>query len=204
MDLVARRRHQILAAALPVFARNGYRRAKVDEVADSLKVGKGTIYRYFENKKQLFIAVFESLVRLLMETMRVTIEKSDSPPEKVASAVKIYFNFFEGNREFIEIAMQMRSEFPNEHQEIAVASFNEYIERIKSNLRRGIEMGLFREMDVDKTAEAVSATLQGVMMSFYCRKGTGATQMPANNGDLLTDRIEAVTELLLKGLTVKE
>ena len=47
--LAQRRSEQILAAALEVFAKNGYRRTTIDDIAGKLNVGKGTIYRYFQS-----------------------------------------------------------------------------------------------------------------------------------------------------------
>ena len=51
MPLVKRREQQILSAAQTIFAHNGYRRTKIDDITEHLSVGKGTIYRYFKDKK---------------------------------------------------------------------------------------------------------------------------------------------------------
>jgi AcrR family transcriptional regulator len=50
--LVRRRREEILAAATRIFAQLGYRNTDVQIVADQLKVGKGTVYRYFPSKRE--------------------------------------------------------------------------------------------------------------------------------------------------------
>lgn len=64
-DRVAHRRRQILDAAYQVFATKGYTAATIADVAQALKLGHGTIYRYFENKLDLFMAVVgEILTRL--------------------------------------------------------------------------------------------------------------------------------------------
>lgn len=51
------RREQILEAAYKVFATKGYAAATIADVAQQLGLGHGTIYRYFENKLELFMAV---------------------------------------------------------------------------------------------------------------------------------------------------
>jgi AcrR family transcriptional regulator len=221
-ELIQRRTEEILAAAESIFAQYGYRLTKIDQIADSLNVGKGTIYRYFKDKKSLFIAVFEQGIRHLQQTMRSKTEQAPDPAKRVAAAVRTYFEFFEKNRELIEIEMQVRSEFRDEHKRVALTLYKDYMTRIQNNLREGIEKRIFRPMDVEKTAEAMSATLQGVLMGFYFRKlaaGADALEsekhvaiasddvkyIAADNGssqksDLLTDRIGAVTDLLLRGL----
>ncbi len=57
LDRAAQRRTQILDAAYAVFASKGYAAATIADVAKSLRLGHGTIYRYFDNKLDLFMAV---------------------------------------------------------------------------------------------------------------------------------------------------
>jgi len=46
-----KREAQILEAATAVFAELGYRRTRVQDIADRAHVGKGTVYRIFPRKK---------------------------------------------------------------------------------------------------------------------------------------------------------
>lgn len=48
------KRQQILEAALGVFAEKGFHNAKIEEIAQAAQVGKGTVYEYFQSKKDLF------------------------------------------------------------------------------------------------------------------------------------------------------
>ena len=53
--LVERRRNQILDAASLIFSKEGFAKANTDEIAKAANLGKGTIYRYFKNKRTLFL-----------------------------------------------------------------------------------------------------------------------------------------------------
>jgi len=189
-QLVKRRKEQIITAAKRVFATNGYRRTKIEQIADQLGVGKGTLYRYFDDKKTLFLAVFEEGTTRLMQTIRAKVEPIADPREKIATAVRTYFEFFDNDRELIEILMQIRSEFKDEYRQIYLAMYSDYIVRIQKNLRKGIKLGIFRQMDVEKTANAMSSTLQGLLQSFYMRRAK----------KVLPAMAEAVIALLLEGL----
>ena len=92
--------------------------------------------------------------------------------------------------------MQVRSEFKEDYRRVSLALYADYIVRIQDNLRNGIKMGNFRDLDVEKTAETISATLHGVLQSFYIREFSSEGQQKQS----LTDRTEAVTALLLEGL----
>ena len=53
----AESRRRILESARDVFFRDGFMAANLDEVADKAGVAKGTLYRYFESKADLYVAV---------------------------------------------------------------------------------------------------------------------------------------------------
>jgi AcrR family transcriptional regulator len=53
------RTQRLLDAALEVFARKGYRTARLDDVAEAAGVTKGAIYHHFDSKEALLLAVVE-------------------------------------------------------------------------------------------------------------------------------------------------
>lgn len=60
-QLVAARRTQILDAATQVFARKGYNRATIRDVAQTAGIADGTIYNYFANKADLLMGLLDRL-----------------------------------------------------------------------------------------------------------------------------------------------
>ena len=55
----ATKRAAITAAAVRVFARDGFEAATVDEIARAAHVGKQTVYNYFGDKQALFLAAIQ-------------------------------------------------------------------------------------------------------------------------------------------------
>src|SRR5437867_4192319 len=53
---------EILDAALRVFARRGLHRTNLEEVAKEAGISKGTIYLYFKNKEELFVAAAQRIL----------------------------------------------------------------------------------------------------------------------------------------------
>ncbi len=53
------RPQELLDAALKVFAAQGYRSARLEEVAEAAGVTKGTIYHYFATKEELLLGVID-------------------------------------------------------------------------------------------------------------------------------------------------
>jgi AcrR family transcriptional regulator len=63
----------ILEAAASVFARKPFHAVLIDEIASDARIGKGTIYRYFETKDDLYFAttlhVLDSLAQVLAQAL---------------------------------------------------------------------------------------------------------------------------------------
>src|SRR4051794_29220948 len=92
--LVERRREEILDTAAVVFARHGYPNTDVQFVADELGLAKGTIYRYFPSKQELFLAAVDRGVRLLWQTVDAAFDASADPLDQVAACVRAYLRYF--------------------------------------------------------------------------------------------------------------
>lgn len=56
------RKQQILEAAFQVFSEKGFNGATTAEIAGTAGVAEGTIYNYFPNKRELFIAVIRETI----------------------------------------------------------------------------------------------------------------------------------------------
>ncbi|MBX3358820.1 MAG: TetR/AcrR family transcriptional regulator [Phycisphaeraceae bacterium] len=108
-SLADRRREQILCRATEVFARQGVAGTDLQDVADAIGVGKGTLYRYFPNKR----ALFEAAVARVMSRMQAAIDDGmagiDDPLEKLDSVVRNYLTFFDEHREYVEVLIQERA-----------------------------------------------------------------------------------------------
>ncbi len=68
MDVVTRsveradlRREEILDASERVFARKGYHETGIADIAEELGIGHGTFYRYFKNKHDIAVQVFDRI-----------------------------------------------------------------------------------------------------------------------------------------------
>src|ERR1043165_895383 len=110
--LAESRREQILAAATDLFAKQGFDRTEWQQVADRLGVGKGTVYRYFPSKRELFLAAADRAMRLLHDAVGTAADpEAHEPLEQIKRAVTAYLLFFERHPEFVELFIQERAAF---------------------------------------------------------------------------------------------
>src|SRR5881296_4519179 len=87
-------RERILRAAALIFARRDYHEVQMDGVVQACGVGKGTLYRYFPSKQQLYFAVmFDGIQRLRVE-LEAAVGTEEPPAQKVHRIVHRTLAFF--------------------------------------------------------------------------------------------------------------
>ena len=55
--------HGILTAACGLFARQGYMRASIADLADACKLSRGALYHYFDSKEAILLAILDAHIR---------------------------------------------------------------------------------------------------------------------------------------------
>ena len=103
-------RQRILESARAVFFRDGFMAANLDEVASVAGVAKGTLYRYFENKAELYVAVLSVNGDAFERKMRDTIEPGLPPAEQVRRMSRFYIEHWTAHREYFQIFWALENE----------------------------------------------------------------------------------------------
>jgi len=160
---------EILAAALAEFVEHGYAATKLEDVARRAGVTKGTLYLYFESKEALFKAVVrETIVPLLTAAERMVDDHAGTPEELLRRLVLEWWKSLDASQlaGIPKLVMSEASNFP----ELAQFWFDEVVQRgrqiFAGVLRRGIDGGAFRKVDVDL---AVRTVLAPVLMAAVWR-----------------------------------
>src|SRR5439155_1114454 len=83
-DGIVPTRARILAAAEERFAAFGYRRTGIAEIARDAGVAPGTLYRYFENKEEIFRAVMREGLARWLETARRVLAQPGTALDRLA------------------------------------------------------------------------------------------------------------------------
>ena len=66
-------RRRILQEAAREFARLGFDQANINVIAEQAGIGKGTIYLYFENKRELFLAMLRAIAQTHIAAIRAAL-----------------------------------------------------------------------------------------------------------------------------------
>ena len=96
-------RARILKAAKEIFFRDGFADTNLDEVASRAEVGKGTLYRHFESKVELYVAVLADGGAAFDDAMRVVAEDGDSSLERLRAIGRFYRRYWSERPEYFSI-----------------------------------------------------------------------------------------------------
>lgn len=166
-DLAESRREQILAVATEHFARLGYHATDVQKLADSLNLGKGTVYRYFKCKGDLFLAAADRVMRLLRIRVDAVRAQEADPLDQIYRAVGEYLAFFDANPEFVELLIQERAVFRDRKTPTYFEHRERNSGRWQALYRELIEAGRVRPMPPETISDVLSSALYGAMFTNF-------------------------------------
>jgi len=86
-----------------VFFREGFVDANLDEVAAIAEVAKGTLYRHFDSKADLYVAVLSHNGQVFEERMREAAERGSTAADRIRQLGRFYYQHWMKNREYFQI-----------------------------------------------------------------------------------------------------
>jgi AcrR family transcriptional regulator len=96
-------RARILKAAREIFFRDGFADTNLDEVASRAEVGKGTLYRHFESKIELYVAVLAAGGAAFDDAMRPVAEQEAPAIERLRAIGRFYRRYWSERPEYFFI-----------------------------------------------------------------------------------------------------
>lgn len=185
------RREQIIRAAIKVFGKKSFHKAKMVEIAKELDMGKSTLYEYFESKKDLFEEMLMFIAKGYYEFMKAEVEKHNNSKDKLVAFTKYHGRFMKDHLELVESAMMDTSVISEEAGKKIRAKKEEVFRLLEDILIEGVKKGeLVKDMDTQLAACAVIGSINhSYAMQVYV-KGLEADQVNP----------EKIIEMLYKGM----
>ena len=185
--------HQIIEAAVRVFARNGYFNSRVSDIAREAGVASGTIYLYFKTKDAILVTLFREKMAAWVAHVRAEIAGEPDAVAKIRRLVALHFSVLENDPALAEV---VQVELRQGHKFFRGASAHEvsaYFELIGSILEEGQAAGQIRR---DVAIKIATKVLFGAMDQVATSWVLGKRKYR------LSDATEAVAAVFLRGVSV--
>lgn len=154
------RKKQILRVAQHLFAEENYYGATIAKIARAADITEPTIYLYFKNKRDLFMAVVEDCASFQLSAIKRIIDNSGDMKQA-------YLKVFSEHRKYIlktpdaEKVMDMARIINDPEIKAITRKFNTDVHRtVAEQIRKGIDQGLVRD---DADPRVLARILMGVV-----------------------------------------
>ncbi len=189
-DVSEKRKAQIIAAAITAFAQNGYEKTRMEDIAASAGLSKGTLYWYFKSKEEIFSAIqarlMENQFSWLLEAVQAEgpvatrllqfVDRFSGEVTTLSSLQSLFFEMF---------APVWRDE---QMRQMVQGRFHAALDMLAALLQEGIAQGEFRaDIDVTETAVALVAMHEGLELAWMM--APDRIDLPAMKRKLLSDML---------------
>ena len=158
-------REKIVDAAIVTFSKHGYDRTKMDDIAETANLSKGTIYLYFKSKEELFYAISENNIKALKEQLSVLFTKSE---DLISDSQKFYVNFRKASEQSDKVFLETIAESSRNQrlQEMLYHQRMKVLDIVTEYLKLQIKKGFFRsDIDIDAVAVGLVSLYDGLSIS---------------------------------------
>lgn len=199
------KKERIMRAAIGEFSAHGFEKGNIGNAAKNAGVSKGSMYQYFENKKELFLYCVQWSSELFIKKYNITTELPGRTANFFDYILESSRALFFQMREERELVIFLQDVFLGKYKNLMGESM-EYMQRISDELmlqfiRQGKENGYIRK-DIDDEllcifASAVSYKFKEHTLNKARRLGEDILDVPF---EAFEGEYKAMIELMKNGM----
>jgi len=167
-DVSDERKNQIVEAAMNVFSRLGFNKARMDDIANESGLSKGALYWYFKSKDEIIGAILGNMVNRELDELKQFIQTEGSASVRLHHVVEIVLQDMQHMKRWMPLlyelyALALRNIYT---RNVFKEYFRNYTFVLASIIEQGIENGEIRPINAKDLAIAMAATLEGSLLVY--------------------------------------
>lgn len=199
-----RRERDILDAALSLLGGDDWRSVTVEAIAERAEVGKGTVYKHFDSKEEIYAQLALDFQRLLLRRLE-TVRTGPAAGGRIRPIIRALWETNRAHPEYhrileyatrAEFVRNLPARLQREWQENQRRQLEIYLEP----LREGVAAGEFPDLPVEQLFVGPQATVNGAILALW----SGWFDRPDADPEAYIDAICAFVAAGLAGLAVSE
>ena len=181
---------RLMQISRELYARYGFRKTTLNDIARELGMTKSSIYYYFGNKEEIFNQMISSDIEKWKKELSDFVGRQDSVQEKLAAYITKKMEIVCSISDFYRSPIEEYHENFSLIEKLRAETDKEEIGIIKEILGEGNRQGVFSVQDIDMTALNMLNILKGLEHYYIGRK----------KGRNLKKTMENMVSLFLNGL----
>ncbi len=185
VELVERRREQVVAAAAELYGRNGFHKTTVKEIAQLAGVSAGLIYSYVKTKEDVLFLVLQSVLESYAREIPKALQGVTDPIQRFCAATRAYCQVVAANPDASLLAYRETKSLGREQKETIKDMEVKTIQFLVQCIEDCIAAGYFRSVHVQLAAYRLALLAHGwALKGWYFKKFTTIEQYTEEGLDL--------------------
>lgn len=152
---------EILEAASQAFAAKDFHQVLIDEIAEVGGIGKGTVYRYFRTKEDLYFATILRGLDRLHDLLSAALPEEDSPARRLERIAREMLAFFWNQRSLLMLLYRDERNLASRRGGLR-ERHDQIMRLVQKTILEGIERREFRGVDPFVAAELFLGMVRGI------------------------------------------
>jgi TetR/AcrR family fatty acid metabolism transcriptional regulator len=196
-DGAADKRRLILDAAITVFAREGFHRCRVSDIAREANVAYGLVYHYFRSKDEVLDTLFTERWSLLLEAITAA-DRSDAPVrDRLRSIADFIIESYRNDPDLMKVIIVEVTRAANTFGRAHLGEIREAYDGISRIVAHGQEDGTFRS---DVSADFATLCFYGAIEQLLT--AWIFDELPKSDGEFEQAK-QVLVETICDGLAVR-
>jgi AcrR family transcriptional regulator len=158
-------RQRIMRVAASEFARLGFDQANINVIAEQAGIGKGTIYLYFENKRDLFLEMLRFIAQAQLTVIRAALAQEGTLQQRLERLFRAFAHLAEEESDNFNVYMSALYGVNRAFQAEATKLLRDYVAVIALMLEQSQARGEIRSHTVEATALMVLSLTESYVLS---------------------------------------
>lgn len=191
-ELVRKRRGQIIRAATKLFARKGFHKTTIRDIAGKSGLSLGAIYEYVRSKEEIIVLNQEVFLESAGAKLRRSIQHIENPLEKLRRLIRTELRMMDRHAEYLLFLTRERHYLAEEYMNKTLRLERARLGIFDEVLRECVQAGLIGPCNIGLTTQLIKVMIDAwVMKGWDLRDRTDLTEMEASILDLLWNGLPA-------------
>ncbi|USG62478.1 TetR/AcrR family transcriptional regulator [Sneathiella marina] len=187
------RMREIEVAARSVFSRRGYAAASISEIAEKAGIREGTIYKYYENKRDLLLVVVQHWYEDLIAGFMESLADVEGTQAKFRTIIRNHIKAIKASPDLSRLFFTEVRGADDYHDSVLFELNRKYVRVLTDVIEEGMELGLLR---ADISTTLIRDVIFGGLESH-------ASGFLANRSEFDVDKItKQLSELIWAGMAL--
>ncbi len=183
----------LIEVARQLFAQRGKKDVTMNDIAETSKKGRRTLYTYFNNKEEIYRAVIDKELDTILERLTVVANQKTEPDVKLTN---IILTHLDAVKSVVNRNGSLRADFFHDIYEVERKRRKIDVKElilIQSIITEGIAKNIFKRMDVELSS----------MIIFYAIKGLEIPYIRQNISSEFEKNKNSIVEFVFTGIRKK-